>query len=109
MMLGMAELARMLGAAGQPGTLSTGTSPVSGPVRVFTGPVAGSSVDRELLARGCWALALATEAFRSAQAAAQARWRDSMAVRCPLMPCSPSPRLPASTSSPGCAMCSRTP
>jgi hypothetical protein len=27
-------------------------------------------VDQELLARGCWALALATEAFRSAQAAA---------------------------------------
>lgn len=36
----------------------------------FTGPVAGGSVDQELLGRGCWALALATEAFRSAQAAA---------------------------------------
>ena len=36
----------------------------------FTGPVSGSSMDPDLLARGCWALALATEAVRSAQAAA---------------------------------------
>jgi hypothetical protein len=70
MMLGVAELAMLLGVADLPGTLSFGASPVSGPVRTFTGPVAGSSVDQELLARGCWVLALATEAFRSAQAAA---------------------------------------
>jgi hypothetical protein len=36
----------------------------------FTGPLPGSDVDAELLARGCWALALLTEAFRSAQAVA---------------------------------------
>jgi hypothetical protein len=68
----VAELARMLGAA------------VSGPIHAFTGPVASSSVDRELLARGCWALALATEAFRSAQAAAQgplARFRGGSGIR----------------------------
>jgi hypothetical protein len=47
-----------------------GGSPVSGAAHTFTGPVAGASVDEELLTRGCWALALATEAFRSAQAAA---------------------------------------
>jgi len=35
----------------------------------FTGPVSGSDLDPELLARGCWALALLTEAFRSMQAA----------------------------------------
>lgn len=35
----------------------------------FTGPVAGSRVDKDLLARGCWALALLTEAYRSLQAA----------------------------------------
>ncbi|HUY49790.1 MAG TPA: hypothetical protein VMV92_29420 [Streptosporangiaceae bacterium] len=66
----MAELAEMMGVADLPGTLTMGASPVSGSVHAFTGPVAGSSVDQELLARGCWALALATEAFRSAQAAA---------------------------------------
>ena len=70
MMMGVAEVAEMLGVTDLPGTLSMGTSPVSGSVHVFTGPVAGSSVDQELLARGCWALALATEAFRSEQAAA---------------------------------------
>jgi hypothetical protein len=70
MMMGMAELAEMLGVADLPGTLSMGTSPVSGSVHTFTGPVTASSVDHELLARACWALALATEAARSAQAAA---------------------------------------
>jgi hypothetical protein len=70
MMMGVAELAALLGVTGLPGTLSMGGSPVSGPAHTFTGPVAGASVDEELLARGCWALALATEAFRSAQAAA---------------------------------------
>ena len=47
-----------------------GRSCVSGSVHTFTGPVAGTSVDQELLARGCWALTLATEAFRSTQAVA---------------------------------------
>ncbi len=70
MMMGVAEVAEMLGVADLPGTLSMGGSPVSGSVHAFTGPVAGSSVDHELLARGCWVLALATEASRSAQAAA---------------------------------------
>ncbi len=59
MMTAVIDLAGMLGA---------GTSPHR--PAGFTGPVAGSSVDQELLARGCWALALVTEAFRSAQAAA---------------------------------------
>jgi hypothetical protein len=44
-----------------------GTAP-AGPA-AFAGPVPGSDVDAELLARGCWALALLTEAFRSMQAA----------------------------------------
>ncbi len=36
------------------------------PVEVaFTGPVAGSTVDQDPVARGCWALALATELFRA--------------------------------------------
>ena len=81
MMMGVAELAMLLGVTGLPGTLSTGSSPVSGSAHTFTGPVAGASVDEELLARGCWALALATEAFRSAQAAAMGPWRSSMAGR----------------------------
>ncbi|MBB5866879.1 hypothetical protein F4553_000258 [Allocatelliglobosispora scoriae] len=33
-------------------------------VATFTGPAAGSTADRELLLRGCWALALLTEVFR---------------------------------------------
>jgi hypothetical protein len=70
MMMGIAELAMRLGIARLPEPLGMGSSPRSGSVHTFTGPVAGSSVDEELLARGCWALALATEAFRSAQAAA---------------------------------------
>jgi hypothetical protein len=70
MMMAVAELATLLGVKHLPGTLSMGGSPVSGSVHTFTGPVAGASVNEELLARGCWALALATEAFRSAQAAA---------------------------------------
>ncbi len=70
MMMAVAELAMLLGVTGLPGTLSMGGSPVSGSAHTFTGPVAGTSVDEELLARGCWVLALATEAFRSAQAAA---------------------------------------
>jgi hypothetical protein len=48
--------------------LGTGPSPEGW--AAFTGPVAGSTVDEELLARGCWVLALATEMFRSSQAAA---------------------------------------
>ncbi|HEX3961883.1 MAG TPA: hypothetical protein VHZ03_35530 [Trebonia sp.] len=70
MMLAVAEVAGMLGVTSLPGTLNPGVSPVSGTIRAFTGPTAGSRVDQELLARGCWALALATEAFRSPQAAA---------------------------------------
>lgn len=70
MMTGVAEVAEMLGVTDLPGSLSMGGSPVSGLVHTFTGPVAGSSVDPELLARGCWVLALATEAVRSSQAAA---------------------------------------
>jgi hypothetical protein len=58
MMMALIDLARMLGARALPDRRAG-----------FTGPVAGSSVDQELLARGCWALTLATEAFRSAQAA----------------------------------------
>jgi hypothetical protein len=70
MMMAVAEVAMLLGMTDLPGTLSMGASPVSGSACTFTGPVAGASLDEELLARGCWALALATEAFRSAQAAA---------------------------------------
>jgi hypothetical protein len=70
MMMSVAELATLLGVKHLPGTLNMGGSPVSGSVQTFAGPVAGASVNEELLARGCWALALATEAFRSAQAAA---------------------------------------
>ncbi len=70
MMMGVAEVAMLLGVTALPGTLSMGGSPVSGSAHAFIGPGAGTSVDQELLARGCWALALATEAFRSAQAAA---------------------------------------
>lgn len=44
-----------------------GTAPAE--PAAFTGPLPGSDVDAELLARGCWALALLTEAFRSVQAA----------------------------------------
>lgn len=36
----------------------------------FTGPVAGSTIEPELLARGCWALALLTEFYRAGPAAA---------------------------------------
>jgi hypothetical protein len=88
MMRATAELAALLGAALRPwaGPVATpdpydaavlmevndliapmGTAP-AGPA-TFTGPVPGSDVDAELLARGCWALALLTEAFRSMQAA----------------------------------------
>jgi len=59
MMMAVIDLAGMLGAKTSPNR-SAG----------FTGPVAGSRTDQELLARGCWALALVTEAFRAAQAAA---------------------------------------
>jgi hypothetical protein len=38
-------------------------------IMAFTGPVPGADLDPDLLARGCWALALLTEAFRSMQAA----------------------------------------
>lgn len=89
MMRATAELAEMLSASLRPypGPVATpgpddaaalteaealiapaGTPP-AGPA-TFTGPLSGSDVDAELLARGCWALALLTEAFRSAQAAA---------------------------------------
>jgi hypothetical protein len=88
MMRATAELAVLLGAALRPypGPVATpdpydaavlmevsdliapmGTAP-AGPT-TFTGPLPGSDVDAELLARGCWALALLTEAFRSMQAA----------------------------------------
>jgi hypothetical protein len=89
MMRATADLAALLGAALRPypGPVATpdpcdaaalmevndliapvGTAP-AGPA-AFTGPLPGSDVDAELLARGCWALALLTEAFRSMQAAA---------------------------------------
>ena len=88
MMRATADLAALLGAALRPwaGPVATpdpcdtavlmdvsdliahmGTAP-AGPA-TFTGPLPGSDVDAELLARGCWALALLTEAFRSVQAA----------------------------------------
>ncbi|MGH3276004.1 MAG: hypothetical protein ACRDNZ_16970, partial [Streptosporangiaceae bacterium] len=57
MRLAVSEVAAMLGA----GVMSDGRAR-------FTGPVEGSRVDQELLARGCWVLALATEVFRSAAA-----------------------------------------
>jgi hypothetical protein len=38
--------------------------------RTFVGPVAGSAIERELLARGCWALALLTEFYRAGAAVA---------------------------------------
>ena len=88
MMRATAELAALLGAAlsPYPGPVATpdpydaavlmevndliapmGTA-TAGPA-TFTGPLPGSDVDAELLTRGCWALALLTEAFRSMQAA----------------------------------------
>jgi hypothetical protein len=39
-----------------------GTAPAD---RVFAGPVAGSTLDPELVACGCWALALLTELYRA--------------------------------------------
>ncbi len=36
----------------------------------FTGPVPGSTIEPDLLARGCWALALLTEFYRAGPAAA---------------------------------------
>lgn len=54
----LTELARQLGA----------TLPDQQAAVAFTGPVAGSTVDQEVLARGCWALALLTELYRSPQA-----------------------------------------
>lgn len=38
------------------------------PPETFTGPAAGNTTDPELLARGCWALALLTDVFRSGPA-----------------------------------------
>lgn len=88
MMRATAELAALLGAALRPysGPVAAtdhadaavlmemsdliapvGTVP-NGPA-TFTGPVTGSDMDKDVLARGCWALALLTEAFRSLQAA----------------------------------------
>jgi hypothetical protein len=58
----------------------------------FTGPVPGSDVDRELLARGCWALALLTEAFRSMQAATMgplSRFRSKTATADALLALAP--------------------
>jgi hypothetical protein len=38
--------------------------PAPSPAQTFTGPVPGSAIEPELLARGCWALALLTEFYR---------------------------------------------
>jgi hypothetical protein len=47
MMMGVAELATLLGVTRLPGTLNIGGSPVSGSVHTFTGPLAGASVNEE--------------------------------------------------------------
>jgi len=44
--------------------------PAKTPAPTFTGPVPGSTIEPELLARGCWALALLTEFYRAGPAAA---------------------------------------
>jgi hypothetical protein len=48
----------------------TSFSPPPGDPVTFTGPVPGSTVEPELLARGCWALALLTEFYRAGPARA---------------------------------------
>jgi hypothetical protein len=109
MMMGVAELATLLGVTRLPGTLSMGGSPVSGAVHTFTGPVAGTSLNEELLARGCWALALATEAFRSAQAAAMgplAQFHGRPVTADALLALAPAAGL---ANSPSSATCSRPP
>ena len=61
---GLFELCDRLG-------IPTGGSmpPAPSPSRTFAGPVAGSTIEPELLARGCWALALLTEFYRAGPAA----------------------------------------
>ncbi|MEU8045692.1 hypothetical protein AB0B71_16310 [Micromonospora echinofusca] len=51
------ELARMLGYPDRDGSGGVGTAQ-------FSGPVAGSEADHQLLARACWALALLTDLYR---------------------------------------------
>jgi len=58
--LGVMELRKALG------TDLITRSPLPTPESpTFTGPVPGTTIDAELLARGCWALALLTEFFRA--------------------------------------------
>jgi hypothetical protein len=47
-----------------------GSMPPPASERTFTGPVGGSTVEPEVLARGCWALALLTEFYRAGPVAA---------------------------------------
>jgi len=44
--------------------------PAKASAPTFTGPIAGSTIEAELLARGCWALALLTEFYRAGPIAA---------------------------------------
>jgi len=58
--LGVMELCKALGIEGV-----TRIPPPAAESLTFAGPVPGSTIDAELLARGCWALALLTEFFRA--------------------------------------------
>jgi hypothetical protein len=89
MMSALIDLADMLGASVRPGSVPAdgpfedwelknkvemrlayhfGTPPPP-PGFAFSGPTSGSTVDFELLAQGCWALALLTEVFHYGEAA----------------------------------------
>jgi len=63
--LALFELCDILGIP----TSGTMPPPQASP-RTFTGPVPGSTIEPELLARGCWALALLTEFYRAGPVAA---------------------------------------
>lgn len=58
--VGITELCGALGVKGVMSLQSAASETAS-----FMGPVPGSTVDAELLARGCWALALLTEFYRA--------------------------------------------
>jgi hypothetical protein len=58
-----AELAELLGAPLSP--TQGGRSVGDAPTMVYAGPLSATEVDPELLARGCWALAVLTEVFRA--------------------------------------------
>jgi hypothetical protein len=88
MMRAVADLASTLGTTSRPYTGGIGTgglpyelvtatvqdliAPVQlgepDPLPTFAGPIAGSTTEPALLARGCWALALLTDVFRSGPA-----------------------------------------